>query len=170
MALVFWMNIEDRKKIVRSRNVRHLYGGKYEPLVHLGMFLFIVAWFYLVYSESPTGKMNGPFSALFIFVTLPSCFSYFWVARVRKISNFNVEQFQKLKKELMCASSHVKSRGKYFVEYMMVGNVHITVFVYENCLYASAFKYGPRRPWWYYVPIFTGEHEVDNIQQQASQY
>ena len=168
------MNVDDRHIMVKAKNVRHLYGGKFEPVIHLVVFIFLLLISYASYGLGMLIDMEGFFTAYFIFLTLPSCLSYFWVARLRDLGEASNEQFNAIRAELIESAGRVKSRGKYYIEIMdgmkrgISRNTHTTIFLYNGRVYASAWKYGTRG--WHYLPYFTGEDEIDELRRTKEKY
>ena len=132
------------------------------------IYLFILVFFYFSYGEAAVRSMDGCFIFYFIFITVPSCLSYFWVARVKKIQEYDEARFNMLKVKILDAASAEKSKGKLYLEAILQNNVHLTVFIYEGVLYAAAFKYGGMS--WKYVPFYPGEEEINYVHQLSKKY
>ncbi len=165
------MKVSDREALVQKKNVRLLYGGKYEPLFHGSIFLALT-WFY-VNLDIPSGKFIAHIPIISLLALhLWGCISYFVVARIFCIVQGNEVSIRHIKDYMQCNGYTLKNSGKYFVEAylnnnnLLIADTHVTVFEYEGMLYASAFKYGS---WgWHYVPFYFGHDKVNEIQANVS--
>lgn len=130
------MNINDRKEMVESGNIRGFYGGKKDYRSTIIAFIFSVAVTLFVVDYEILLDFPWPF------FLLPGGFAFyflntFYVAKLHQVAYGDLDLFNKIKEKYQNDGYIFKAVGKYYLEVydaesaILEESTHTTVFLYK---------------------------------------
>ena len=171
------MNIEQRKKLVETGNVRSLYGGKYDGYFDASMLFLPLILIYFFANGDIFSVRYIPLYAVFALFFGFSLASRLWTAKLKLIGASSTETLFSILDYLKANDYIIKSAGKYHIEARIEDRplskgVHIFLFLFEGKLYASAWKFtrSEASKFWHYLPIYLGKDQISLISELNSNF